>query len=158
MKYKNQRVGVFVDVANMYHSAKNLHKANVSFSRVLEKATAGRQLIRAIAYVIKSDTKEEQAFFEAISKQGFELNVKDLQIFAGGAKKADQDVNITVDAIKLADRLDVIVLVSGDGDFIPMVSYLQENRGCLVEVMAFKKTTSSKLIEQVDDFIYLKNE
>ena len=158
MKHKNQRVGVFVDVQNMYHSAKNLYRANVNFSKVLEKAVDGRQLIRAIAYVIKSKTREEQSFFDVIAKQGFELKIKDLQIFSGGMKKADWDIGMAVDAIKVANKLDVIVLVTGDGDFIPLIFYLRENKGCRVEVMAFGKTTSGKLIESADEFIDLSKD
>lgn len=152
IKHKEQRVGIFVDVSNMYHSAKNLYKKRVDFKEILKEAVAGRKLIRAIAYAIKTETEEETPFFEALSKQGFEVRMKDLQIFAGGAKKADWDVGITVDAIKLGNRLDVIVLVTGDGDYIPLVNYLQNTRGCLVEVMAFHQTASSKLIEESDDF------
>lgn len=158
MRYKNQRVGVFVDVQNMYHSAKNLYKSNVDFSKVLEKAVSGRQLIRAIAYVIRSKTREEQKFFEAISKQGFELKIKDLQIFPGGMKKADWDIGMAVDAIKLAGKLDVIILVTGDGDFIPSIYYLRENKGCKVEVIAFGETTSAKLIEAADEFVDLSKD
>jgi len=155
IKHKEQRVGVFVDVANMYHSAKNLYQAKVNFKEVLKTATAGRKLIRAIAYVIRSESGEERSFFGALDNQGFEVKAKDLQIFAGGAKKADWDVGIAMDAIKLADKLDSIILVSGDGDYIPLVKYLQENKGCQIEIVAFAKTTSSKLIEVADDFIDL---
>ncbi len=151
-KYKDQRAGVFVDVANMYHSAKNLYKSNVNFAKILETAIGNRQLIRAIAYVVRSKSKIEQSFFEAISKQGFELKIKNLQIFPGGMKKADWDVGLSVDAIKMANRLDVVTLVTGDGDYIPLVDYLRENKGCLVELLGFKETTSSKLIETVDAF------
>ena len=157
IKHKNQRVGVLVDVANMYHSAKNLYHKRVNFKEVLKDAVAGRQLIRAIAYVIKAENEEEINFFEALSQQGFEVRMKDLQIFAGGAKKADWDVGIAMDAIKLATKLDVVVLVSGDGDYLPLVSYLQNTKGCLVEVMAFKQTASNKLIEESDDFINLSD-
>ncbi len=151
-QHKDQRVGVFIDVQNMYHSGKNLYNANVNFDKILSVAVGDRQLIRAIAYVICSNTSEEQAFFETISKYGFELKVKDLQIFPGGMKKADWDVGLAVDAIKLADKLDVVVLVTGDGDFIPLVQYLKENKGCRVELLSFKRTTSSNLIKKVDDF------
>jgi len=154
-QHKDQRVGIFVDVQNMYHSGKNLYSANVNFDKILNVAVSDRQLIRAIAYVICSNTSEEQAFFETISKYGFELKVKDLQIFPGGMKKADWDVGMAVDAIKLADKLDVVVLVTGDGDFIPLVQYLKENKGCRVELLSFKRTTSSKLIKEVDDFLDL---
>lgn len=153
VKHKEQRVGVLIDVSNMYHSAKNLFGKKVNFQEILKQAVANRKLIRATAYVIKTEKEEEFSFFEALSQQGFEVKMKDLQIFAGGAKKANWDIGIAIDAIKLASKLDVIVLVSGDGDFLPLMSYLQNNKGCLVEVMAFGKTTSNKLIEESDDFI-----
>lgn len=155
IKHKEQRVGVLVDVSNMYHSAKNLYNKRVNFKEILKEAVAGRKLIRAITYVVKTETEEATSFFEALSNQGFEVKMKDLQIFFGGAKKADWDVGITVDAIKLASKLDVIILVTGDGDYIPLVNYLQNTKGCLVEVMAFRKTASGKLVEEADDFIDL---
>ena len=155
IKHKEQRVGVFVDVGNMYHSAKNLYESKVNFKEILKTATAGRKLIRASTYVVRSSSTEEQAFFEALSKQGFDVRMKDLQIFAGGAKKGDWDLGIAIDAIKMADKLDVVILVTGDGDFIPLVIYLKENKGCQVELISFGETTSSKLIEQVDDHVDL---
>lgn len=146
-----------MDVSNMYHSAKNLYKKRVNFKEILKTAVAGRKLIRAIAYVVRTETEEENPFFEALSQQGFEVKMKDLQIFAGGAKKADWDVGITVDAIKLGEKLDVVVLVTGDGDYLPLVSYLQNTKGCLVEVMAFRQTASSRLMEDADDFVNLSD-
>lgn len=155
IKHEEQRIGVLVDVANMYHSAKNLFNKRVNFKEILNSAVSGRKLIRATAYVVRTETEEETPFFDALVQQGFEVKMKDLQTFAGGAKKADWDVGIAIDAIKLAEKLDVIILVSGDGDYLPVVSYLQNNKGCLVEIMAFKKTCSSRLIEEADDFIDL---
>jgi uncharacterized LabA/DUF88 family protein len=152
IKHKDQRIGVFVDAQNMYHSARNLYKARVNFKEVLSVAVAGRTLIRAITYVIKTESGEEKSFFEAMEKLGFEIKEKDLQIFAGGAKKADWDVGLAVDTIKLADKLDVIVIVSGDGDYEPLVEYLKINKGCRVEAVAFGETASGKLLGVVDDF------
>lgn len=157
-KHKDQRVGVFVDAANMYHSAKNLYGLRVNFGNILEKAVDGRKLIRAIAYVIESNSEDERSFFGALDKQGFEVKMKPLQVFSTGLKKADWDVGIAVDTIKFADRLDTVVIVSGDGDFMPLILYLQENKGCIVEVMAFGETASSRLIEMADDFIDLSAE
>ncbi|MCX7779188.1 MAG: NYN domain-containing protein [Patescibacteria group bacterium] len=158
LNYKFQRVGLFIDTQNIYHSAKNLYGARVNFRKILEEGSRGRQLIRAIAYVIRSKSFEEESFFEALAKQGFEIKLKDLQIFYGGAKKADWDVGIAIDAVKLAEKIDVVVLVTGDGDFVPLVNYLKENKGCRVEVMAFKETTSAKLIEMADEFIDLSQQ
>jgi uncharacterized protein (TIGR00288 family) len=158
IKHKEQRVGILVDVSNMYHSAKNLYNKKVNFREVLDSAVAGRKLIRATAYAVRTESEEETPFFEALSQQGFEVKMKDLQIFAGGAKKADWDVGIAMDAIKLGDKLDVVVLVSGDGDYLPLVSYLQNTKGCLVEVAGFRQTTSSALIEAADDFLNLSED
>lgn len=154
IKHREQRVGVLIDVQNMYHSARNLYGARVNFKEVMKTAVAGRKLIRAIAYVIRTETGEEKAFFEALTKMGIEVKMKDLQIFYGGLKKADWDVGIAVDAIRLLPLLDVIVLISGDGDYCPLVEYLR-NEGRQVEVIAFGKSASSKLRELADDFIDL---
>jgi len=153
IKQKDQRVGVFIDTQNLYHSAKNLYKAKVNFEAVLKEAVASRNLIRAIAYVITTESGEEKSFFEALEKIGIETKTKDLQIFYGGTKKADWDVGIAVDAIKLSPKLDAIVIASGDGDFVPLVQYLSAYTQ--VEAIAFGKSSSSKLRECVDDFVDL---
>ncbi len=155
MKNLNQRVGVFVDVSNLYHSARHLYEARANFGAILKEAVAGRQLIRAIAYVISADIEQEKDFFKALELSGFEVKQKELQIFAGGAKKGDWDVGITIDAVTLAQRLDAVVLISGDGDYVPLVEYLRRNTGCKVEVIAFGKSASKRLIEEADEFVDL---
>lgn len=154
IKHKEQRVGVFIDTQNLYHSARNLYKARVNFGAVLRDAVAGRKLVRAVAYVITTEAGDEKNFFEALQKLGIETKTKDLQIFAGGSKKADWDVGLAVDAIKMSSRLDSVIIVSGDGDFIPLVEYLQ-TFGIQVEVVSFGQSTSGKLREAVDDFVDL---
>lgn len=153
IKHPEQRVAIFIDAQNLYHSARNLYKARVNFANVLKEAVAGRKLVRAIAYVITSESGEESAFFDALTKMGIETKTKDLQVFAGGAKKGDWDVGLAVDCIKMAPRLDAVIIASGDGDFIPLVEYLQTMTQ--VEVIAFGKSTSMKLKERVDDFVDL---
>lgn len=153
IKHKDQRVGIFIDAQNLYHSAKNLYHARVNFDAIMKEALAGRSLIRSVAYVITTEAGDEKSFFEALGKMGIETKTKDLQIFAGGSKKADWDVGLAVDAIKLAPKLDTVIIASGDGDFIPLVQYLQMNEGCQVEVISFGKSSSGKLREAVDEFI-----
>ncbi|HPK14179.1 MAG TPA: NYN domain-containing protein [Candidatus Paceibacterota bacterium] len=155
IKQKEQRVGVFIDTSNLYHSAKNLYKRKVNFGAVLKEAVAGRKLVRAIAYVITSEGGEEKNFFEALTKLGIETKTKDLQVFAGGTKKGDWDVGIAVDAMKMAPKLDAVILIAGDGDFVPLVEYLQSTSGVQVEVVSFGKSASMKLKEQADDFLDL---
>lgn len=155
IKHIGQRVGVLLDVQNLYHSAKNLYQSRVNFGEILKLAVSGRNLIRAFAYVVRTKTGEEKPFFEALTKLGIETRVKDLQEFYGGMKKADWDVGIVVDAIRMAPNVDAIVLVSGDGDFVSLVEYLK-NQGKRVEVIAFGRSASIHLKETADEFIDLE--
>ena len=155
IKHKEQRIGIFIDTQNFYHSAKNLYRARVNFAQIMKDAIAGRALVRAVAYVITTESGEEKGFFEALEKLGIETKTKNLQVFAGGAKKADWDVGLAVDAIKMAPKLDTVIIASGDGDFVPLLEYLKMNEGCQVEVISFGKSTSQKLIEAADDFLDL---
>ncbi len=155
IKHPEQRVGVFIDTQNLYHSAKNLYHARVNFGNVLKDSVGERRLIRARAYVVTTESGEEKGFFEALAKMGIETTTKDLQIFFGGAKKADWDVGMAVDAITMSPKLDTVILFTGDGDFIPLVKYLQVHGGCQVEVASFGRSTSSKLREAADHFLDL---
>ncbi|MFH1188317.1 MAG: NYN domain-containing protein [bacterium] len=154
--YKEQRVGIFIDVQNLYHSAKNLYGARVNYEALIKELIMGRKLVRALGYVVKSSPETgEDSFFDALGKAGIELRMKDIQVFQSGVKKADWDVGMAVDAIRMASLLDIIILVTGDGDFVPLVEYLKWGLGRGVEAAAFGKTTSSKLRETVDGFFDL---
>ncbi len=155
LKHFGQRVAVLIDVQNLYHSAKNLYGARVNFREILKLAVSQRSLIRAFAYVVRTKTGEEKPFFDALTKLGIETRVKDLQEFYGGLKKADWDVGITVDAVRISPSVDTIVLASGDGDFISLIEYLK-NQGKRVEVIAFSRSASSHLKEIVDEFLDLE--
>ena len=152
IRHPDQRVAILIDTQNLYHSAKNLYKSKVNFGTVVKAALGERKLIRALSYVVNTESGEEGAFFEALEKVGIEIKTKDLQIFYGGAKKADWDVGLAIDAIKLSSKVDSIVLATGDGDFIPLVEFLK-CQGCQVEVITFGRSASQKLRESVDDFI-----
>lgn len=156
-KPKEQRVEVLIDVQNLYYSARNLYRAKVNFKEILKEAIAGRKFIRAFAYVVRTKTGTEEPFFEALTKLGIETKIKDLQEFYDGQKKADWDVGIVVDAIRTSPGIDVVVLASGDGDFVPLVEYLK-NQGRRVEILAFGKTTSARLKEVADEFIDIDKE
>ncbi|MBI4449917.1 NYN domain-containing protein [Candidatus Uhrbacteria bacterium] len=154
LKHPEQRVAVFIDAQNLYHSGQHMFGGNPNFAEILKEVVAGRRLVRAIAYVIRGKSGTEQPFFDALGKLGITAKEKDLQEFASGAKKADWDVGLAVDAIRISGLVDVVVICSGDGDFIPLVEYLQ-HQGRLVEVASFRPTTSGKLQGIVDDFIDL---
>ena len=158
LKHKGQRVGIFIDTQNLYHGAKNLYRSKVNFQNIITDVLAERNLIRAVAYVINTDSVEEQNFFDALGKMGIETKIKDIQIFSSGSKKADWDVGLAIDAIRLAPKLDVVIIISGDGDFVHLVQYLQGTFGCRVEAVAFGQSASSMLKEYADEFIDLSND
>ncbi|MBD3251774.1 NYN domain-containing protein [Candidatus Uhrbacteria bacterium] len=149
IKRPDQRVVVLIDTQNMYHSAKHLYGAHLNFGKLVETLVGDRNLVRSIAYVATSKTGEEKGFFEALTASGIEVKSKDVIEFASGERKADWDVGIAVDAIKFSERVDSVILVTGDGDFVPLVEYLK-SKSIYVEVAAFSESTSKLLRESVD--------
>jgi uncharacterized LabA/DUF88 family protein len=165
--YRGQRVGIFFDAHNLYHSAKSLYHGRLNYREVIKHLVGDRELIRAIAYVARSEgiatptegsrVGMESSFFDALENAGLELRIKDLQIFGDGSKKADWDVGIAVDAMRMAPSLDVIILVTGDGDFLPLVDYLKWGMGRYVEIAAFDRSASAKLKDSADRFTTIES-
>lgn len=149
MRHLAQRVGVFVDVQNMYYSARALYDQRVDFGEILKEASSGRQLVRAMAYCIKAGKEDEQTFFDALRDRGYELRMKDLLTYYGGNSKGDWDVGIAIDIVGMLSKLDVVVLVSGDGDFVELLKYVKAH-GCRAEVMAFGSSASSQSVAEAD--------
>lgn len=156
-QFPQQRVGVFVDIQNMYYSGRAIYNKKVNFKAVLEAALAGRHLVRAIAYGITTEEAHEEEFHGALAKQGFEVKTKPLQTFIGGQKKGDWDIGIAMDILRLEPKVDVAVLVCGDGDFVPLVQFAKE-KGLRMEVMAFRESASSALVETADSFVDLSSD
>lgn len=146
---KFQRVGVFVDVQNMWYSAKHLYGAKLNFAKLMETAVRGRQLIRAICYVVENPDTDQGNFIDMLSNNGYEIKSKQLRTRADGSSKGDWDMGIAIDAISLCEKLDILVLVSGDGDFTELVKHLK-SRGVFVEVISFIESTNEDLIAAVD--------
>lgn len=147
-----QRVAVLADAQNLYHTAQSLHSRNIDYAQLLKNAVRDRQLTRAISYVIRADSPDEERFFDALTEIGFENKIKDIKTFGDGSKKADWDVGISLDAVTLANHVDTVVLCTGDGDFSLLCSYLR-HEGVRVEAMCFRESTSEDLIQAADEFI-----
>lgn len=162
--YLNQRVAVFLDVQNLYYSARDTFNRKVDFEKILEKIVAGRILIRAIAYLVKLHGVDQKGFIHTLKQIGYQVREKEPKIFKRYDEngllwttvKADWDMGIAMDAISMAEKVDVAILVSGDGDFKDLVRYLQ-TKGVKVEVAAFKQTAARELIEACDEFIDLSS-
>ncbi len=152
--YEHRRVGVFIDVQNMYYSARNLFTQKVHFGNIVREGVGKQKLVRAIAYTIATKQGEEAPFFEALSGMGIELMTKDLLEYEGGHKKGDWDVGMTIDIVRMLDMLDVVILVSGDGDYVPLGEYVKQ-RGRIFHVMSFRESTSGKLVSCADIYTNL---
>jgi uncharacterized LabA/DUF88 family protein len=156
LDFSNRRVGVFIDVQNMYYSARNIYGSKVNYGNIVKAAAGNQKLIRAVAYTISTKTGDELPFFEALHKSGIEVNTKELLEYESGQKKGDWDVGITVDIIRMLDTFDVVVIVSGDGDYVPLGEYIK-NRGRIFHVVSFRESTSSKLVEAADIYTNLSD-
>ena len=152
--HPDQRVAVLADAQNLYHTAQSVYSRNIDYSALLSKAVQDRALVRAIAYVIRADSPEEESFFEALIEIGFETKIKEIKTFGDGSKKADWDVGMSLDAVTLASHVDTVVLCTGDGDFSRLCSHLR-HEGVRVEVMSFQESTADELIEATDTFVDL---
>lgn len=154
---KYQRVGVLVDVQNMFYSAKHLRNAKLNFAKLMDKAVRGRQLIRAICYVVDNADIDQSSFIDMLKGNGYEIKSKALRTRADGSSKADWDMGMAIDAVSLAEKLDSLVIVSGDGDFIDLVRYLQ-SKGVFVEAISFLKSTNEDLTKVVDLYIPIEED
>jgi len=141
---KNQRIGVFVDVQNLFYSAKYQYNSKVDFSRLMQLCVNGRVLVRALAYIVQTPDIDQSGFLTVLDSIGFEIKSKELRLRPDGTAKGDWDMGMAIDSISMADRLDVIVLVSGDGDFVDLVNMLK-SRGVIVEVLSFPNNTAEDL-------------
>jgi uncharacterized LabA/DUF88 family protein len=152
--HDGQRVAVLADAQNLYHTAQSRYSRNIDYSALLDEAVSGRSLVRAIAYVIRADSPEEERFFEALVDIGFDTRIKRIKTFGDGTKKADWDVGMSLDAVTLADHVDAVVLCTGDGDFSRLCSHLR-HEGVRTEVLSFGSATADELVAAADSFLDL---
>lgn len=153
-----QRVGVFVDVQNMFYSAKKLKQSKLNYGTLLRDIVGERQLVRAVAYIMQRSDVNQQAFQEALTHFGYDLRIQEMKVRPGtdgqSTTKGSWDVGMSLEVMALADKLDTIVLVTGDSDYLPLVNALRQ-KGCRTELVSFTGATSGDLISAVDQFIVI---
>jgi uncharacterized LabA/DUF88 family protein len=157
-----QRVAIFVDVQNMFYSAKNIFGAKVNYKTLLDELVNGRELVRAVAFVIQRPDISQEGFIEALERIGYEVQIKEVRnrLDAEGKSKpvkGSYDLDLGLAAIQIAQKVDVIVLVSGEGTYAPLAMHLRTH-GCKVEVAGFEGCTSNNLIDSADDYIPIEKE
>ena len=150
-----EKVAVLVDNQNIYYSARNLYGGLIDYKVLVNHLVGERHLVRVSAFVVRGHSGQEP-FFDALRNSGVKLQTKKVQILTDGSKKGDWDVGIAIEAVIIADHVDTIVIVSGDGDFVPLVRYLKNIKGKRVEAAAFGRNTSMRLKAAVDKFCDLE--
>ena len=153
-----KKVVLFVDVQNVYYTTRQAFGRNFDYNRFWPRATADRQVIKAIAYAIDRGDKKQQEFQNILRAIGFEVKLKPFIQRSDGSAKGDWDVGITIDALEYSEDADIVVLVSGDGDFDLLVNKLRVDKGKIVEVYGVSKLTSVSLVNAASNFIPIENE
>ena len=149
------RVAVFVDVQNMFYAAKKQYNARLDYEKLLDAAVGNRRLIKAISYVVQTPEVDQSNFVAMLQHKNYIVKMKDLRQRADGSAKGDWDMGMAIDMISEADKVDVIVLVSGDGDFVSLVNLLKA-KGPRVEVFGFPHNTAIDLKEAADEFFAIR--
>lgn len=149
-----KRIGVFVDTSNLYFCiGKKWPNRKLDYKKFIEYIKDLGEVQQAIAYGSQLDT-EAEGFIFCLKQLGFTPKYKAPRTFADNPTKiksrADWDVGITVDAIEMMDRLDIIILGTGDDDLIPLAEYAKRKG---VDVIAFACGISRKLKDTVSKYI-----
>ena len=152
-----QRVAIFIDVQNMFYSAKHQYNRKIDFAKLLSFIVNGRTMIRAIAYVVQAGEVDQSSFINFLKLNGFEVKAKELKPRPDGSLKGDWEMGIAIDSMTISRRVDVIALVTGDGDFAPLVSTLH-SQGARVEVYGFPMNTSEELKRTATEFTALNSD
>ena len=152
------RVAVFADVQNVYYTVKQQYDCHFDYSSFLKEVTAGRNLVKALAYAVDKGDRKQIQFQQILARIGFEVKLKPFIQRADGSAKGDWDVGITLDMLEYADRVDIVVLASGDGDYTPAVDKLITDFKVSVEVYGVPELTARRLIESSTRFVPIQGD
>jgi len=153
-----QKVAVFVDVQNIYYTTKEFYNCHFDYNAFWAKATSNRKVVKAIAYAIDKGDEKQKQFQNILRGIGFKIKLKPFIQRSDGSAKGDWDVGITLDIMEYAKQSDVVVLVSGDGDFDLLVNKIKNDFDVSVEVYGVPQLTADSLISTASVFIPIGND
>jgi uncharacterized LabA/DUF88 family protein len=153
-----QKVVILVDVQNIYYTTRQIHQQNFDYNHFWSKVTAGRELVKAIAYTTDRGDEKQKQFQNILRAIGFEVKLKPYIQRSDGSAKGDWDVGITIDAMKYAPQADVLVLASGDGDFAILLETIKRDFGVLVEVYGVERLTANALIHEASTYVPIEGD
>lgn len=161
--FVSQKIAILADVQNLYHSARQQYGGRVRFDKLIDGLKSGRSLIRAMAYVVQKPDVPQSNFLDALEKFGFDLRVKEMKMRQSTddnrmvPSRTSWEVGLSLDAAELCQKVDSVIVVSGDGCYVPLIHYLQAH-GCRAEVCAFESSVSAELMKTADRFISIPRE
>jgi len=147
------KVAIFADVQNLYYTVKQQYNCHFDYGAFWEHATAGRSLVKAIAYATDKGDRKQIDFQQILRKMGFEIKLTPFLQRRDGSAKGDWDVGIALDMVEYAKQVDTIVLASGDGDFTAVVNKIKQEHKVSVEIYGVPDLTASALIESATRFV-----
>jgi uncharacterized LabA/DUF88 family protein len=148
---EKERIALFVDSQNLYYSARTGYAAKVNYEKLLRLITGTRNLIKAYAYIVQPPEGDVKPFATSLERIGYIVKTKDVRTRANGSAKANWDMGMALDILGTLDRVDTIVLASGDGDFVPLIDFIKGSNK-RVEIFAFPDNTAYDLKEKADRF------
>ncbi|MDN3562184.1 NYN domain-containing protein [Vreelandella neptunia] len=146
-------VAIFVDIQNVYYTVREAYGRNFDYNKFWARVTANREVIKAVCYAIDRGDQKQREFQNILRAIGFDVKLKPFIQRSDGSAKGDWDVGIALDAMEYAEQADVIVLVSGDGDFDLLVQKIRAKHGKKVEVYGVPQLTAASLINAASEFI-----
>jgi len=149
--FKKERIAIFVDSQNLYYSARMGYAAKVNYEKLHKLITENRNLIKAYAYIVQAPDGDVKPFATSLERIGYIVKVKDVRTRSDGSAKANWDMGMALDILGILDRVDTIILASGDGDFVPLVDFIK-TKNKRVEIFAFAENTAYDLKEKADKF------
>ncbi|MEZ8063174.1 MULTISPECIES: LabA-like NYN domain-containing protein [Vibrio] len=153
-----ENIAILVDVQNVYYTTRDKYRSNFDYNQFWYVATEGRNVVTANAYAISSQDPKQRQFHHILRGVGFNVKLKPFIQRRDGSAKGDWDVGIALDAIELAETVDTIVLVSGDGDFEILVERIKERFGKPVEVYGVPGLTAQNLIDSASKFVSIEKD
>jgi uncharacterized LabA/DUF88 family protein len=148
---EKERIALFVDSQNLYYSARTGYAAKVNYEKLLRLITGTRNLVKAYAYIVQPPEGDVKPFATSLERIGYIVKTKDVRTRADGSAKANWDMGMALDILGTLDRIDTIVLASGDGDFVPLIDFIKGSNK-RVEIFAFPDNTAYDLKEKADRF------
>ncbi|MBS4052505.1 MAG: NYN domain-containing protein [Methylomonas sp.] len=148
-----QKVAIFADVQNIYYTCRHRYQKHFNYSAFWQQAAANRTVVAAYAYAIERGDAKQRGFQQILKDIGFQVKLKPYIQRSDGSAKGDWDVGITLDVLELAEQVDTVILLSGDGDFQLLLEKVRQRYRVSSEVYGVAGLTAQTLVQAADKYV-----